>query len=922
MRPVRLTMSAFGPYAGKVELDMDRLGERGLYLIAGDTGAGKTTIFDAITFALYGEASGDNRKASMLRSKYADNDAETFVELEFVCAGKRYGIRRKPEYERSAKRGGGTTKQKAEVELILPEGKPVTSAKDVADMVKEIIGIDRGQFTQVAMIAQGDFLKLLLARTEERIEIFRRIFRTEFYRTLQDRLKEESTGLGREYEELRRSTLQEVGAVACKDGWERSEDLVRAADGDLPIQDTLELVESIIEDDAKECSELEAGLKETEERLNRVIGLLGKADEIEKAKTSLVSAEKGLKIASTRLAELREDYEEKKAGEPEIERLSADIATKKEKLPKYEELEEERARLDSRTRDRDLKEDERMRLEASAETLKARRAENRKELEGLKGAAAEKERLLGQKKTVSEGRDKVSKLLKDLEEYRRLLADHTAETNGYDAAMNKAEGLQAAYNAKYKAFLDAQAGILARDVLTEGEKCPVCGSLSHPEPAKPPQGAPGEDELKLAKEESDKALSEAGKVSAKAGELKGKADLKRSVVEELASECMGEHVSDGLEARVEERLTELAGELEGLIRRIDEEGRRAKRAMELDDRMPKDDKSIEDLEKAVSGAKTDSATLGTEIKNCEKTILKLLGELEFDSKDKAEDDIAAIEKRRDGLKDELDNARTAMDACKTKTDELNGTVEALAARLRGAEAIDVRAEEERKAGLVDEKESLNSSIRQVHSRLDRNRKALENIKRNRGKSAETENRWTYVKALSDTANGAVAGKDKIMLETYIQMTYFDRILARANTRLMVMSGGQYELKRHLERIDARSQSGLDLDVVDHYNGTERSVKTLSGGESFKASLSLALGLSDEIQSSSGGVRLDTMFVDEGFGSLDEESLQQAMKALYGLTEGNRLVGIISHVPELKEKVDKQIQVKKEKSGGSSVKIVC
>ncbi len=209
----------------------------------------------------------------------------------------------------------------------------------------------------------------------------------------------------------------------------------------------------------------------------------------------------------------------------------------------------------------------------------------------------------------------------------------------------------------------------------------------------------------------------------------------------------------------------------------------------------------------------------------------------------------------------------------------------------------------------------------MHSYIASNKSALQKIKLKSGDLDDYEKRYQWVLPLSNTANGKVAGKEKIMLETYIQMTYFDRIISRANTRFMVMSGGQYELKRRKEAEDKKAQSGLDLDIIDHYNGTERSVKTLSGGESFKASLSLALGLSDEIQSIAGGIKLDTMFVDEGFGNLDDDSINQAMNALSGLAEGNRLVGIISHVSELKNRIDKQIVVAKEKSGGSKANII-
>ena len=241
--------------------------------------------------------------------------------------------------------------------------------------------------------------------------------------------------------------------------------------------------------------------------------------------------------------------------------------------------------------------------------------------------------------------------------------------------------------------------------------------------------------------------------------------------------------------------------------------------------------------------------------------------------------------------------------------------------LKDREEIDEDKAAKRKKELTDQKNDADVHIKEINARASANRSIYKALKKQVESIADTEQKLRWVKALADTAGGNLQGREKVMLETYVQTAYFDRIISRANVRFMVMSGGQYELKRSSTADNNRSQSGLSLDVVDHYNGTERSVKTLSGGESFKASLSLALGLSDEIQASAGGIRLDTMFIDEGFGSLDEESLQQAMRALSGLAESDRLVGIISHVPELKEKIDRQIRVIKDRSGGSRVEII-
>ena len=325
---------------------------------------------------------------------------------------------------------------------------------------------------------------------------------------------------------------------------------------------------------------------------------------------------------------------------------------------------------------------------------------------------------------------------------------------------------------------------------------------------------------------------------------------------------------------------------------------------------------------AAGTARTAIAALDSDIKNLTGIKQKLLKTLEFETKEKAEACITALSRKRDAIKQALKDAQEAYTSIRSEQDALRGTVDALTVRLKDAEQIDVEAETLRQSELYRDKTDLMQVIARTSSRLDRNTGALRSNRERLETLAKTEQKWTLVRALSNTANGTITGKEKIMLETYIQMFFLDRILLRANTRLMVMSGGQYELIRRTEAGNYRSQSGLELNVIDHYNGTERSVKTLSGGESFKASLSLALGLSDEIQSSAGGIKLDTMFVDEGFGSLDEESLAQAMRALYGLTEGNRLVGIISHVSELKDKIDRQIVVTKQKTGGSRAEIVC
>ena len=920
MRPIKLTLSAFGPYAGKTELEMDKLGTQGLYLITGDTGAGKTTIFDGITFALYGEASGENREASMLRSKYADSDTPTFVELAFSYAGKIYRVIRNPEYERPSRRGTGFTTQMANAELIFPDGRVVTKARDVTNAIREITGIDRNQFAQIAMIAQGDFLKLLLAPTEDRKKIFRQIFKTELYQYLQEKLKDESGRFGKEYETLKNSIQQYVNGVSCQENDVLYIELDKAKNGNLLTTDIIHLIHQIIAVDENDRTDLKNQFGNTEKILDSLNANLGKAEEINRAKDGLASAKEKLLKAEPKLKELYAQFETEKQKLPEMEALSSAITTERNKLSQYDELEKTQRTIVSIELEYQGKDAEYFALIASLDVEIKRLVEAKKELETLKNAGIEREKLLASKNALQERQDELSNLSKDFVIYRKLSNALDTAKLTYLTAMQESEYYHAEYSAKNKAFLDEQAGILA-SAMKEGSKCPVCGSTEHPEPALLSKNSPSEAEINTAKETWEIAQSNATDLSVKAGELNGQVMTKRVDLISCSSKLIGEFEFDDIEARIELVSAKLVLLLKETWEKIKAEEAKAKRASDLNTQIPQMESHTKSLDITLSNAKSVLAALSQDIINRKDQLAKLLKILEFESKGKAEESINVLEIKLNQMKKQLDNAQNAYSECKSEIDALTGTINGLMTQLQDVKEIDVDTEKKHQSELTLEKVLLSERITQITSRLDRNRDALRNIKERSSLLVEVEAKWIWIKALSNTANGNLSGKEKIMLETYIQMTYFDRILARANTRFMVMSGGQYELKRRIESDNNRSQSGLELDVIDHYNGTERSVKTLSGGESFKASLSLALGLSDEIQSSAGGIMLDTMFIDEGFGSLDDESLQQAMRALYGLTEGNRLVGIISHVSELKEKIDKQIVVTKEKSGGSQAKIV-
>jgi exonuclease SbcC len=921
MRPIKLTISAFGPYIEKTIIDLDKFGNKGLYLITGDTGAGKTTIFDAITFALFGEASGENREASMLRSKYADTDTPTFVELIFEYSGKEYKVTRNPEYERLSKRGDGTTLQKSEAELIFPDGRIITKSREVTNEIKEIMGIDRNQFTQIAMIAQGDFLKLLLAPTEDRKKIFRQIFKTQLYQDLQDKLKTESSALGREHDLLKSSISQYISGTTYKEDDVMTIELEKAKVGNLSVVDTVGLIAQIIKQDEEEQSKYAEEIKKLEENINKTNTLLGKDETIKKTRNGLEIAQNDLLLKKPELQNLLAIFEFEKKQQPERDKLSVAISTAKNKLPEYDELGKKKA---------ELKEKQSQHLDKSKllvqdkEMLKIflKDLENfRLELESLKDAGAQKEKLKNQQENVIKRQNDLKNLTAELINYDKLVVDHGIAQANYQNAAEKTATLQSEYNIKNTAFLDEQAGILASK-LKSNERCPVCGSTEHPFLAILTENAPSEAELKIAKDRFEKAQTQTAELSTEAGNINGKKEGKKAEVEKRAAELLGNCDFSKIISEIEVELSDIGIEIVGLITELETEENNIKRKTEIEKSIPLKETEIKVKEADVSSHEKNLASLESDIKNLAETIDNFAKTLEFECKEKAEEAIFLDEQKQTKMQKAFNDAQKAYDECKAENDNLEGTIKALSEQLKNAEEIDTEAEKAKLGAFVFNKGQLTNTATQVATRISKNQSALINIEKQYENLVEVESKWTWVKALSNTANGNISGKEKIMLETYIQMTYFDQIIARANTRFMVMSGGQYELKRRNEAENNRSQSGLELDVIDHYNATERNIKTLSGGESFQASLSLALGLSDEIQSSAGGIKLDTMFVDEGFGSLDEDSLQQAIKVLIGLTDGNRLVGIISHVAELKEKIEKQIIVKKGKSGGSRVEIVC
>lgn len=919
MRPLKLKMVGFGPYAGVQELDFDRLGSSGLYLITGDTGAGKTTIFDAITFALFGEASGNNRNPSMLRSKYAKEDMPTRVELTFAYSGKVYTVTRNPTYERAKIKGTGTTTESAGAELTYPDGRQVTKNGEVDAAIREIIGLTREQFSQIAMISQGDFRKLLQADTKERQEIFRDIFKTDLYVLLQNQLKEKAGEVRGQRDQASQSIRQYINGVTCDEDSVYALDAQKAKNGELPVTEVIELFRTLLEQDRQAELALEADLAAVEKELEQITSQLTQAEAYESAKTVLAERVAEEAALSAQLEIARDALSAAQETVPEQEGLQSRITETELLLPSYDELEAYRA----------------ARAAAQAELAKAQTTQEnavkekndltteitglRTEQKDLADVSAENEKLAAQLQQLGDRQKQFVDFLSGMEGLAREQTELAKRQEDYLKAEEASSELLREYEVKERAFLREQAGIMASG-LTAGMACPVCGSTEHPQLAVLAEDAPTEADVKKAKAEYDRAQDKTKKASNEAQKLKGTVGTTEEILaKEIDSLIPGISLEDSTKA-AEEQENLLAVQIEGLNVQIAALAKKMARREELDVLLPKKELLLRAAEETITVKTAEIASLTAKAENSEAQIHALRNKLAFPDKAAAEAEISALRAESDKLRQNLQTAETAHNQCKENLAGVHGTIEQLHKQLEGGVDIDTVQLRTKKDEYAAQKTVVMAKQKIVHTRISANETALQGVSAKAAEVERLDKKYVWMKALSDTANGSVYGKDKVMLETYIQTTYFERILARANIRLQKMSGGQYDLKRREKADNKQSQSGLELDIIDHINTTERSVNTLSGGEAFLASLALALGLSDEVQMSTG-IHLDTLFVDEGFGSLDSESLSKAYSTLTGLTEGNRLVGIISHVAELKEKIDKQIVVKKEKTGESRAEII-
>lgn len=1032
----KLIVSAFGPYATEQELDFEKyLDNQNMFVITGNTGAGKTTIFDAINFVLYGEASGSERDGKSLRSDFADSSTKTEVKLWFSLKNKDYYIKRSPQYFRSKQRGEGLTENKAEAELIYDD-KTITGTKEVTRQVEEILGITCEQFKQLVMIPQGEFKKLLNSDSDKKEEIFRKIFGTKVFSDIQNNIKTEANSLKKSIEEVLRDRENKIKSFQLR----KDDDLLNSLilNKDLNIELILEEFVKSIDADKEE----DRILKEKEDNIKSKLDNLSKELVLGKEANKKLETLEKYKIDFERLNALKEsfklkeeelryakkavtalNYEEKYIEKKRIlDRIRKNLSISIENLNKLKihlekaevdfkkEVEKEpiRNELNKRIDEiQGLKEKTLVYKENSEKLnlLKASYTKIKERIENIKKEIDEKTKLLieinneiniiqslkeeaskldieslnykAKEEKLNTLKLSIDKLINELSKEKKLREDYEVLNNNY---INKRK----IYEALDESFRNNLAGILAKN-LEEGKECPVCGSISHPNLAKLEDKDISEDEVKKAKLEEEASrkkmevsLTNLTKIKAEINSLKN--DNINKLFKEIFNEELEEDISLSFNKvykeliSVEEILNNITLKKKEVDKEILKELNLSKKKSEIENLNEALRKELEEKNNELlvreGEVKTQEANLNN-IVNDFKGSIKSIEELNLEEKD--------ISNKLKALKEAYEKSELDLKNIKTEFDKENGNKDTLEKQEKEADTeynncvaefkdkvlslgfenykdyiskrkqeseievleneiqkynvdlsnanklysltleecknikfVDIKSIEASIEEVDKERVYINNLLKEVYLRINQNTKILEDCLSFNKKIETQEEKYKTIGRLSKIINGD--NPRKISFERYVLAAYFEDIISAANIRFSKMTNSRFELLRKEDVGDKRKGQGLDLEVYDNYTGKSRDVKTLSGGESFKASLAMALGLSDVVQRYSGGIQLDTIFIDEGFGTLDPESLDIAIETLIDLQDNGRVVGIISHVQELKDRIEVKLEVTSTNQG--------
>lgn len=927
MKPLKLTMSAFGSYAGKNVIDFTGQ-QQGIFLITGDTGAGKTTIFDAITYALYNQTSGGERNGNMMRSQYAQPETETYVELEFLYRGQTYRVRRNPDYKiTKTLKNGKIREQKVphSVELTLPDGTVFPEKKNATDAkIIEILGLTADQFSQIVMIAQGDFLKLLYTKSDERKMIFSKLFRTDIYWKIQENLRRKSMEMDERIQENDRAFEQEKSRI-----------IPLSESEEIPLDELVERLRERLKDALKEQNLRRANVEELNKKIT-------KYEEINKLFVSLE------KIRQTG-RELEARQAESKERRKQIENArKADkvLVAEQQDLRQQQAVEQSAQAIAKMTEtladDQEMFETLKTQLQEAEAKQKREAADTQKKMlaleqsfpsyEALQNARSEEQ----QAKKVWEDLGKTSEesfhkkeagiaALKEQQKQQEQVVEQTKK-NWEQTSLSASESAKH-YEHMYEAFLKEQAGILAEN-LSAGCPCPVCGSTVHPDPAKLSDHAVTELEVEQAKK--TRAAAEEKRDLAHAAfetEKTEKQKLAQAVEKEEADFVLAQTIAKQQRKEAEQNyvsLQKIAEQIrEKLVYPSLAEAKKQYAAMQkaleaAEQEIAKKRQKVSELAEAMNTLKGQKLAEEENQKTAkklavktEKEYAKLLEKSGFISEETYH---LAILPERSRSKLEREEKEYESQCLRQQSEQ-----KLLEKQVSGKTYTDTTELNEQ---LKAEKQALKEAEKtymELHTAYENDRSVLQNcaVYLEKGKKLESEDQ--VIKSLSKTANGRLSGSAKIDFETYIQRQYFKQIIHEANKRLLTMSNHQFILKLKEEANTGRkTNEGLDLSVYSLVTDSERDVKTLSGGESFLAALAMALGLSDIVERSAGAIHPDMMFIDEGFGSLDAQSRQQAIEVLGELAGDSRMVGIISHVTELKEQIDRKLVVSRTDKGSRAV----
>ena len=1046
MRPHKLTLCAFGPYAAEQVIDFDQLDGRNLFLITGPTGAGKTTVFDAICFALFGRASSMERDGAALRSHFAAGDAETFVELEFSLGDKRYWVRRSPWQLRPKKRGSGLTESEHDAEFrAMAEGSVSISKPAAVDpKIVETLGLTYEQFRQIVMVPQGEFRKLITAGTREREDIFRKIFGTEQFLQIQNKLFDKARLLEQELKNLQGQLEQTVRRIEPADDAELARFLAslpydvtgilaglgRLLDRDegraAGLKGEQERLAGQLQEKQKELFQAEelqrklaareaaaATKMQLESRKTEVEAQRQQAERARKAATvrgaeenrqewvarrqdrqrKLVEATENLEQANKQLAAAETALADERQRDPQRAELQANQTRLEGLVGKVADLDGRRQRLAELVRQAAVAEAALVQQQQQMENHKQALLACQGELEQARAASAEAPALQQRRDVAETSQAQIDKLGLALKELSGLAERFQASERQLVQAEQLREKAESAFELARSQFLQEQAAFLATR-LQPGRPCPVCGSSDHPHPATGADDAPSESELKALEQALKTARAEAEQCKRQFDEISGErqkqqltadlllealpADLRQAFVPIAAAEKLNwlRQARTTLQTELRElrqqlqrleqlkqREQQLATDIDGKNRLTEQLEQQAKQLAEtrsellvavqaeqellsrLEAELPQTVRSQSALAEALRQNQAELQALQTaleqaveaktsdELKRVQAETAKAAAQISLEEAaaecDRAgEKFLTALTEA--GFADAADYNGARLEAAELLRletaitdyfEQLRSACDNFAridAELAGAQMVETAPLQQQLAELKLEMERCGEQAAELYARQKANRENLAQLTGLKQGFDRSAAQYAIASDLSKVARGD--NNQRMSFERYILAAYFDEIVAAANLRLAKMTAGRYEMRRIDEKGKGGGQFGLELEVLDFYTGKYRHVKTLSGGEGFKASLALALGLADVVQAHAGGVAVDTMFVDEGFGTLDPESLQSAINCLIDLQRSGRLVGIISHVPELKDEIGARLEVQTG-NGGSAARFV-